>query len=535
MSLEYSLIETLLNTLRSRQMPAGHFIVMATVLNLALYHSAMVRYVIDNLDVLSVNGVRTVLTLIVVVFVATTLVFSFLCLLTPHLLKAFCMLAAIANACAVYFMVTYAVMLDKSMMGNIFNTRSEESFDFLHPRLFLFIILLGVIPAWLISRVRILPVGRIRLFSQTAGLLIAGLLFIYLNSSTWLWFDRHAKYLGGRILPWSYISNTIRFKIEENRGPSDLTLLPAAEILDDSPVLVVLVIGETARSKNFSLYGYERETNPLLARMDVAVLTGTQACSTYTTASLHCMLSHTGKTSGSDEPLPSYLQRHGVNVIWRTNNWGEPPLDVGTYQKAGELKKTCFGEHCEFDDVLLNDLEKQINNASAQRILLTLHTKGSHGPSYASRYPEKFNVFAPVCQSVELSECSEQSLINAYDNTILYTDDFLSRAIQLLDGNSQIPTVLIYISDHGESLGEYGLYLHGTPYAIAPDVQKDIPFIVWMSDSFQSIKGISHSDLERRPENSHSQIFHSILGVLGIKSAVYRADQDMFKSFPPTE
>lgn len=516
-------------------MTAGHFIVLTTVLNLALYHSTMFHYVINNLDVVSVNGVRTVFTLVLVVFVATALIFSFLCLLSPHLLKVFCILAAITNACAVYFMVTYAVMLDKTMMGNILNTRSEESFDFLHPGLFLFIIMLGVIPAWLISRIRIKPVGRIRLFSQTAGLLTVGLLFIYLNSSTWLWFDLHAKYLGGRILPWSYISNTIRFKMEESRSPNDLTPLPPAALLDDSPILVVLVIGETARSKNFSLYGYERDTNPQLKQLDLAVLTGTQACSTYTTASLHCMLSHTGKTSGSDEPLPSYLQRHGVDVIWRTNNWGEPPLNVGTYQKSGELKQTCVDEYCEFDDVLLSDLELQINNTSSQKILLTLHTKGSHGPSYASRYPEQFNVFKPVCQSVELSECSEQSLVNAYDNTILYTDDFLSRTIQLLDGISQIPTVLIYISDHGESLGEYGLYLHGTPYAIAPDVQKDIPFIVWMSDTFQSINSISHSDLERRSENSHSQIFHSILGAFGIQSTAYRADLDMFKSISPAE
>lgn len=535
MSTERHRIKTRLKRHCRRQIPAAYFIVIATIVNLALYHSAMFQYVANNLDIVSISGARTVFTLIVVVFVTTASILTFLCLVSAYLLKAFCMVAAVANACAVYFMVTYAVMLDKSMMGNIFNTRSEESFDFLHPRLFLFILFLGVVPAWLISRIRISSVTRIRLLAQAAGLLAVGLIIIYLNSSTWLWFDRHAKYLGGRILPWSYISNTIRFKMEENRSPSNLTLLPTATVFDDSPVLVVLIIGETARSQNFSLYGYERQTNPKLEQLDLAILQGAQACSTYTTASLYCMLSHTGKTSGSDEPLPSYLQRHGVDVIWRTNNWGEPPLDVGTYQKASELKQTCVGEYCQFDDVLLSNLERQINNVSAEKIFLTLHTKGSHGPSYATRYPDQFNVFQPVCQSVELSQCSEQSLVNAYDNTILYTDDFLSRAIQLLDQFSQMPTVLIYVSDHGESLGEYGLYLHGTPYAIAPDVQKDIPFIVWMSDTFQSSRGIGHADLERSSDNSHSQIFHSVLGALGIHSEVYRKDRDMFKRTTPAE
>lgn len=499
-----------------------------TVSNMALYHVPLYRYAFANLDTSSLNGLLTFVTLLIVVGMATAIVLQMIAFVSVAMLKPLCMLAALLNACALYFVVTYSVILDRSMMGNVLNTRSEESLDFVNPTLVLYVVFLGILPAWLISRVRIAQSGRLRLLTQTAGILVVGLIAIYLNSPTWLWFDEHSKRLGGMIMPWSYAVNTLRATAAGETELQDLKLLPPATLSNNERLLVVLVIGETARSSNFSLYGYERRTNPLLENAGVAVLQGAKACSTYTTASLHCMLSHDGSRSGSDEALPSYLQRHGVDVIWRSNNWGEPPLAVETYEKASALRRSCEGDRCDFDDVMLNGLGARINESVERKTFVVLHTKGSHGPSYHSRYPADFDVFKPACQSVELDKCDDQSLINAYDNSILYTDDFLSRAIRMLENIENTPTVFIYVSDHGESLGEYGLYLHGTPYSIAPDVQKDIPFIVWMSERFQKDRNIDVEKLEVPTQHSHGQIFHSVLGAFGLQSTIYDPKLDIF-------
>jgi len=512
-----------------RELSASRFILIVTAVNLLLYHIPLFRYAKSHLETVSVNTVLTLATLLTVACLITILLLSIVGFITPFLLKPLVMLLALCNGFAIYFLIKYNVIFDRDMMGNVFNTRSEESLEFFHPKLILYFIGFGVLPAWLISKLRIVTVNRVRILVQAVLTLTFAVVFIYVNSSTWLWFDKHSKQLGGLIVPWSYLINTGRHFANENKGQKEVALLPAASMLDDKKMLVVLVIGETARSQNFSLYGYERDTNPRLSQLDISVVPDAKSCSTYTKASLHCMLSHTGKKSGSFEILPNYLQRHGVDVIWRSNNWGEPPLSVGVFEKAAALRDSCSGEFCESDDALLVDLAERIDAATSKKTFLVLHMKGSHGPAYHTRYPDKFNVFKPVCESVELDQCSEQSLINAYDNTILYTDDFLSRAIELLSGFDQLPVAFMYASDHGESLGEYGLYLHGTPYSVAPDVQKQIPFIVWMSEAFRQEKGISTEDITMtNGDTAHSYIFHSVLGAFDVQSKVYKPEFDLF-------
>lgn len=513
---------------RIKTLSVGWTVVLITLLNMMLYHVPLYRFVFNNLDLGTSNGVMTFITLLVVVFVVTAFLLFALSLISHKLIKPFCMLAAVLNAIAVYFLTTYQVILDRAMMGNILNTKSEESLEFLSINLLLYVLCLGVLPVWLLSKLSIDPVKRLTTLLLTTAMLFACLVFIYVNSSTWLWFDKHSKRLGGSIMPWSYIINIVRAQAETRVEHKERKLLPTAITNDDGKMVVVLVIGETARSQNFSLYGYDRNTNSRLSQQDVAIVNGAKSCSTYTTASLHCMLSHNGQSSGEHETLPSYLQRHNVDVIWRANNWGEPPLTVGTYETAGDLRPNCIGENCAFDDVLLTGLNARITASSSNKVFITMHTKGSHGPAYNTRYPSQYEVFKPVCKSVELAKCSQQSLVNAYDNTIVYTDSFLDRTIEILKGLNDIPTVFIYVSDHGESLGEYGLYLHGTPYTIAPEFQKNIPFIVWMSDKFRSDRQISNKMLEAVEGASHSHVFHSILGAFGMQSAIYTEELDIF-------
>jgi lipid A ethanolaminephosphotransferase len=245
------------------------------------------------------------------------------------------------------------------------------------------------------------------------------------------------------------------------------------------------------------------------------------------------MLSHieTGwSLASSYEPLPSYLQRNGVDVIWRTNNWGEPPLKVQTYQRAEDIPGACQGDSCRYDEVLLQGLEQRIRSSAKAKIFVVLHQHGSHGPAYYSEYPKRFEVFTPVCKSVELHECTKAELVNAYDNTIVYTDEFLSRTIELLKTFLPTASMLMYVSDHGESLGEYGLYLHGAPNSIAPDVQRDIPFLVWMSADFKRNKGISIQQLNRESSHSHANVFHSVMGAFDMRSDIYNRQLDLFSS-----
>jgi len=501
----------------------SQFVLLITLLNLIIFHVPLYQFVSDNLPLDSLQGAATLLSVLAIIFLVSLFLFSVVALVLPFLLKPLLIIFTLLNAAAIYFMTTYHVVLDKTMMGNILNTRNEESLDFLTPSFFLYFVLLGVLPSWLIYKTKIKKRGQLRLILQMLASFIIGGLFIYLNASSWLWIDKHAKTLGGKILPWSYVMNTARHYSEQSEGEKIQQLLPQATFRNDKKQVVVLVIGETARAQNFSLYGYSRQTNPLLSkRKGLTVFKNTNACSTYTTASVACILSHTGSNPSGFEPLPSYLNRHDVDVIWRTRNWGQPPIKTNEYLEPSDLEPDCKGADCAFDGLLLTGLKQRIEGSTKNKILVVLHTKGSHGPSYFSRYTKDFEVFKPVCKSVELDKCTQQELQNAYDNTILYTDYFLDKTIDLLSELDGVPSTLIYISDHGESLGEFGLYLHGTPFAIAPDFQKKVPFLIWQSNKNRlTTKADSYSQ---------ANIFHSVLGAFGVESKIYDKSLDVFNA-----
>ncbi|MFA7400368.1 MAG: sulfatase-like hydrolase/transferase, partial [Sideroxydans sp.] len=295
--------------------------------------------------------------------------------------------------------------------------------------------------------------------------------------------------------------------------------------------VVVLVIGESARAANFSLYGYARNTNPLLSEAGAIAIPNSHSCSTYTTASIQCMLAHVDSSSTlihNYEALPSYLQSNGVDVIWISNNWGEPPLKVGTYLKASEVRGDCKGLGCQLDEGMLTGLAERIAKTPNDKVFVVLHQSGSHGPDYFNHYPQDAEKFSPACRSVQVQDCSADELNNAYDNTILFTDRFLSKTIALLRSLPNTSTLMMYASDHGESLGEHGLYLHGTPYSLAPDVQKDIPYIVWMSPAFKQDKTLTADAALSHAQHAHETIFHSVMGAFDMRSEIYKPQFDIF-------
>lgn len=497
------------------------------VVSLVLFHLPLLTYVFNNVNYQSVGGGILVLSVLFVYFCGNFILLTLLSLLHTKVMKFFTLLFFLCNAIAAYFLFSYNIMFDKAMMGNVFNTNTSEASELFSYKIVVYVVVLGVVPALLFSRIKIVPtsiIAKLKVFAFSAVFIAV---WGFANSSHLLWFDKHAKYLGAMVLPYSYTINSIRYyKSIQKQAPP----LPLSNLVfnDHKETLVVLVIGEAARRANFSLYGYKKNTNPLLSQQKSLLSLTATSCNTYTTASIECMLTAQGSEGGATryENLPTYLHRFGVKVLWRSVNWGEGDSVTDVYQRREDIQKLCT-EHCDnlvFDEVLLYDLEQQIAQLKGTKTFVVLHQSGSHGPTYYKKYPHAFEKFTPVCQSVELQNCSYDELVNAYDNTIVYNDYFLNSLIELLKKQEK-RVVLLYISDHGESLGEDGFYLHGMPKQIAPAYQYEVPFLVWTNDAFQKEMALK----PLRQEYNQDFIFHSVLGAFGGTSKEYKENFDLFE------
>jgi len=515
------------------------FVAAFTLANLLLFGWPLYAFAMSTTRATSWAGWTDLLVLTGVQVILMVMLLALVSLFSLRATKAVCIALLVANALALYFITTYHVLLDKTMIGNVFDTDRQEAFELFHPRLVACLLLFGVLPALIVARTTIVDStrpGRLRLLAVTG---VLGCIMVYAASPTWLWFDKHGRHLGGLMLPWSYLANAARQLEDRADASRKQEPLPALHFTDDAHAarrtIVVLVIGESARAGNFSLYGYGRDTNPELARTGVIVLPHARSCATYTTAAVRCMLSDMGGDAPSRvsrETLPTYLQRFGVQVIWRSNNWGEPPLKVALYQRADDIRKTCSGAGCarlDHDEALLYGLRDLLARSTSRRIFVVLHTAGSHGPTYYRKVPAGFERFQPVCRSVDLGRCSPQSLVNAYDNTIAYTDHFLADTIKMLQAVPDSASTMIYMSDHGESLGEHGFYLHGAPNSVAPDVQRAVPFLVWMSPAFSTARSVSARDVLARGPFGDDNIFHSVLGAFGASSSIYKPSLDVYR------
>lgn len=303
------------------------------------------------------------------------------------------------------------------------------------------------------------------------------------------------------------------------------------------PRLIVLVLGEADRAANHSLNGYSRNTDPLLsARTDIYSFTNFYSCGTETSVSVPCMFSNLGRekyhyvTVRHTENVLDLLQKSQVQVLWRDNDGGcknvcdrVPTHDFNT----ASIKPFCNSYECH-DEVLLHKMQDYISSNIGDK-LIVLHKKGNHGPAYYKRYPDKFAQFNPTCKTIELKTCLKEEILNAYDNILLYNDYFLDQVIKQLEANQEhYQTAMIYVSDHGESLGESGIYMHATPYWMAPHEQIHIPFIFWASKDF--IVDHEHLASIKQQTWSHDNLFHTLLGLYNIETTAYVADLDMFSN-----
>ena len=488
-----------------------------SVFTLIAYHWPFFRLVTDNVKG-DLNGVLITLSLVVLMLALNFFFYTLVLYLGRIVGKCLLALLFVGNAVCLYFINTYQVLVTDKMMGNVFNTQYSEASGFFSGQALLYILFLGILPAVYLFMQKT-DYGKPKRFFAGAGLSLGlALLIAFGNMTNWPWIDRHATKLGSLLMPWSYTVNSIRFYNAEKKRNRKAIPLPDARIATPGKDVCVLIIGESARRENFSLYGYGKPTNPLLEKDSVTALMA-EAAATYTTAGVKAILDHK-PTKKLYEILPNYLFRNGVDVTWRTTNWGEPPVHIDKYYKAKDLQKMNPEADGKYDEILLAGLKEEILSCTKDKMLVILHTSTSHGPTYNKKYPAKFEVFTPVCTTVEMAKANPKELMNAYDNTIVYTDYLVHSVIEMLKDVPQRRSCVLFVSDHGESLGEGNLYMHGVPMAVAPKEQIEIPFIVWTSDK----------NLKIRPDQKVGQyhVFHSVLSFLGIDSPVYDQEKDIF-------
>ena len=511
-----------MNIFKNKRCSLFTFSSIVSIGTLLLYNLPFFNYVADNNNE-GLGGKIFLLASLTVIMLALNFMMTYLVMfLTKTVGRILLALLAIINATAVYFIVTYSVMIDATTIENVFNTRYSEASGFFSWSLWLSILVFGVLPA-LYCLMQPVVYGKVKKMGIYCGSsLLIVLLVALLNIGQTLFLTEHDTELGGLLQPWSYIANTGRVISFSNDEHAEEIKLPDGRITDDEKAVVVLVIGESARKANFQLYGYQRDTNPLLKkRADLKVFEAT-SCATYTTAGAKAILEPVN-SDDLHELLPNYAFRTGVDVSWRTSNWGEPPIHIDEYLTNEQLGEQFPDENIYHDAILIKGLRERIQSSPKNKVLIILHTSTSHGPKYADKYPKEFEVFKPVARNVEEGEKNIAMLVNAYDNTILYTDYLLDSLINTLHGMTDWKSAMIYISDHGESLGENKMFMHGLPMKLAPKVQYEIPFLVWTSEGFRTYKTNLPAVLEQH------YIFHSVLNLLSIHSPAYNKDYDIFE------
>jgi len=445
-------------------------------------------------------------------------------ILQKKVTKFFAILFLICGAFTSYFILTYGVVIDRFAIGNMISTDINEIMGLLSIRMLMYMILLLILPIIFIIKIEIQNIKFFHQLRAISMLLIILTIIILPNYVQMASFFRKNHILGGYFVPANYISGSISYIKKKLRNNKKAIMIEDAKITKQDDVLVVLVIGETARRANFSIYGYSKNTNPELAKQDIIAINNATSCGTSTNVSVPCIFSPGGKDGlGGDvhENLISVLSRMNIKLSWFENNFG------GCYDICDKIENKRFDGSP--DGLMLQDFESKINNIKHNSSeMIVLHQNGSHGPLYYQRYEKEYEIFNPACKRPDVAKCGTQELINAYDNTIIYTDNFLSSIINHLQQLKK-PSILIYASDHGESLGEYGLFLHGFPYILAPKEQKEIPFIIWTSKSFKKKYNFHKSCINMKEKHSHDNIFHTILGLFNIETKSYKKNLDILK------
>lgn len=487
-------------------------------------------------------------------FSAPILLFSiFLLLFTalsiPYLFKPIIILITLSSAAASYAVSHYGILLGMDMMENVFETNQSEISTYLNASSITYFIFAGILPSLLITLVKIQHgQGILKSLKPRVLTALIGILGITLvlatNYKNYASVGRNNHYLGNMIIP-AHIFNAIKYVNKTYLT----TPLPYVSLGDDAaivstsnntkPTLVVMVLGETARAQNYAYNGYDRDTNPYTRERNVISLGSVTTCGTHTALSVPCMFSDLTRANydkaeaQARDNVVDIIAKAGVKTLWIENDGGDK--GIAKHHAKIELTKSgspfCMDGYC-YDEGLIAPMKQFIENDTQDKFIV-LHAMGSHGPTYWQRYPDDMATFKPSCNKSDIENCSDEEIRNVYDNSILYTDYVIAKIIDELKAYQDTYNVaLTYMSDHGESLGENGLYLHGTPYAIAPDEQTHVPWLFWLPEQYAEQKHIDKhclAESAQKAQLSQDNLFHSLLGLYGIKTSIKSDKLDIFQ------
>lgn len=460
---------------------------------------------------------------------------------TRYTTKPILIIVLIITAIVSYFTNSYGTIFDENMIANSVETNLAEATDLFSLSLLLYVAVFGFLPSYWVYKVSIIPhrflrevYRRIKFLLGLVVIFIAITLMFFKSYTEFSKEHRYLRLYTNPTYPLYATGQYIHSLFEGQNTPFKIVGKDAKiNRHSNNKKLVIMVAGETARADRFSVNGYQKNTNPLLSKEAIVSFSQMHSCGTDTATSLPCMFSLLGRTDYSYAQgknmsnVLDVLNYAGVEVLWRDNNSSSKTVaDRVTYQdfKSSDINPICDIE-CR-DIGMLDGLQKYITQHSNQDILIVLHMMGSHGPAYYKRYPQEFEEFTPTCKVNQLGKCSDQQINNAYDNTIVYADYFLSKTIEFLKQNQTHQSALFYMSDHGESLGENGLYLHGMPYFVAPKEQTHVASLAWFDAEF--LRGIDRKKLKQKATQplNHDGLFHTLLGLFDVDSQVYNAKLD---------
>ncbi len=524
---------------------------------LALYFTAIVNLPVYK----ALIGIFSQLETVKLGFVITIPLFFLACLnflfslfSWPKISKPFFIILLILSSMVSYAGFNYGVMFDYGMIANIIETDSSEASSYLSLYSMMWTLVMGIIPALIIYKLPMKPLTNpfkfvtAKIASMLVSLVLIGLIaaMYYQDYAS---VGRNNSYLKKMIIPTQFVYSASQYvkdtyfttpqpykQIGLDAKQSDVALVQA----HTKPTLMIMVVGETARAQNYELNGYHRNTTPYTRELDMISFQDVTACGTATAVSVPCMFANMNRDNfersqaDNQDNLLDIMKRANVSQLWKENDGGDKSVAKNITKieiDRSRKDEMCNGSTC-YDMALLENIDKNIADLNGNR-MITLHLIGSHGPTYYQRYPSNKAIFKPDCPRADIENCSQEQIINSYDNTILYTDYVISQMIEKLQQlNEQYNTALVYISDHGESLGENGTYLHGIPYRFAPEYQTKVPLMVWMSPSFQQTKNIDYTCLKQAASKtgtySHDNIFHSMLGVMDVSTEEYQAELDIF-------
>lgn len=506
---------------------------------LLFYNATMFSHIVEVYPLKGMNLLYVASTAVVLVAV-TTLFFTLLS--SKYTTKPLLITALLVSSATAYFMDQYNVIIDDNMMRNAFQTQTAEVMDLLNLKLFAYIVFLGILPAFAVYKIPIEYGGfKKELFAKlktVVASLIILVAIIAMFGKFYASFFREHKYLRFYSNPDYWIAS-LRFFIFDALSSGDKTFKRIgldAKIEDNTTrKILFMIVGEAARADHFSLNGYERETNPKLKNEDIINFSKMYSCGTSTAYSVPCMFSiytrdqfSNQKAKYTENALDVLKHTNKVAILWRDNNSDSKGVALRVRfedYKTPKNNPVCDSE-CR-DIGMLTGLDRFIQEHPKKNILIVLHQMGNHGPEYYKRYTKQYEKFTPVCQTNQLENCKKESIVNGYDNALLYSDNFLAQTIELAKKYPNSDTAVLYMSDHGESLGEHGVYLHGLPYFIAPDAQKHIGSFLWLNDRFKNDLDMQKIHAIANKKLSHDYLFHTLLGLFNVKTKVYNKNLDL--------